>query len=382
MADGTSHTQHTDGLKSRRILLRRLTDVVALPDSASSPQDRAIAGDLLLEVLIDTDVKERAICARRLAAMSQAPVRVLRFLANDVLEVSQPILEESEGLDEAELIAIVRHGAAHHRKLISGRRQIGPALSEAITESEDREAIVRMLLNPRSKVSEIAMDRLVALSKNSVPITSALMRRPELRPAHALAMFWWSNREERQVILTRFSAERSVLIDMCSDIFALAAQEGWYDEVVAKALQVIERRQRDRRAIEASDFENLEDVIVHSLKDGITDAKLAEISVFCGIKPMTGKKIFTDPGGEGIAILAKAVGLKRQYFKALWAALGRPFSRENAPNEHFEHVMEIYEMLAVSKAQTVLRYWNWSLSTAFSPDLFDHGTAAYLAGKD
>jgi uncharacterized protein (DUF2336 family) len=29
----------------------------------------------------------------------------------------------------------------------------------------------------------------------------------------------------------------------------------------------------------------------------------------------------------------------------------------------------IYEMLAVDRAQTVLRYWNWSLSSAMSPSL-------------
>jgi uncharacterized protein (DUF2336 family) len=29
----------------------------------------------------------------------------------------------------------------------------------------------------------------------------------------------------------------------------------------------------------------------------------------------------------------------------------------------------IFEMLAVDRAQTVLRYWNWSLSSAMSPAL-------------
>ncbi|HMP63887.1 MAG TPA: hypothetical protein PKA17_12605, partial [Phenylobacterium sp.] len=28
-----------------------------------------------------------------------------------------------------------------------------------------------------------------------------------------------------------------------------------------------------------------------------------------------------------------------------------------------------YDMLAVDRAQTVLRYWNWSLSSALTPEL-------------
>ena len=46
-------------------------------------QDRAIAGDLLLEILVESDVAARELCARRLQEMSQAPKRLLRFLALD-----------------------------------------------------------------------------------------------------------------------------------------------------------------------------------------------------------------------------------------------------------------------------------------------------------
>jgi uncharacterized protein (DUF2336 family) len=91
----------------------------------------------------------------------------------------------------------------------------------------------------------------------------------------------------------------------------------------------------------------------------------AELSTLAGIKPSTGERIFQDPGGEGLAVLCKATGLKRQFVRELWVALGRDPSEDNA---HFRRVSEVYESIAVAKAQTVLRYWNWSLSSAFSPD--------------
>ena len=34
-----------------------------------------------------------------------------------------------------------------------------------------------------------------------------------------------------------------------------------------------------------------------------------------------------------------------------------------------QHAIEIYDMIAVDRAQTVLRYWNWSLSSAMTPAL-------------
>ena len=46
---------------------------------------------------------------------------------------------------------------------------------------------------------------------------------------------------------------------MCGDIFRYAATD--IDPVVRKALQIIERRQRDRGAIDRSDHESLEAAI-------------------------------------------------------------------------------------------------------------------------
>ena len=85
-------------------------------------------------------------------------------------------------------------------------------------------------------------------------------------------------------------------------------------------------------------------------------------------EPVTAAKIMSDAGGEGLAILCKATGLKREYLRLLWTALRRPLELASGePNPVFTHVAETYEVLSVAKAQTTLRYWNWSLSSAYSP---------------
>jgi uncharacterized protein (DUF2336 family) len=174
-------------------------------------------------------------------------------------------------------------------------------------------------------------------------------------------MFWWSGPFERQHILLRFSAERTLLIDMCGDIFSYSATDP--DPVVRKVLQVIERRQRDRTAIDRSPHDSLEAAIDAAAVIGITPEALMDIAALSGVKASTAERICQDPGGEGLAVLCKATGLKRQYLRALWTALRRP---EDGPD--FTRVSQAYETIAVAKAQTVLRYWNWSLSAAFSPE--------------
>lgn len=351
----------SDGF-ARRSLLRRLMDVVALPASRGNIQDRAIAGDLLLEILLESDVAARELCARRLQEMSQAPKRLLRFLALDVPHVAQLILADNKAFDDADLCYIVAHGVTAHRVTVARRREIGPAVATAIVESGDTIAMKALLENTTAKLSERSVELMVGASRNAAALPPLLIQREEVRPAHALAMFWWSAAAERRQILIRFSAERTLLMDMCADIFRYAATDT--DPVVRKALHVIERRQRDRSAIDRSPHDSLESAITAAAAaGGLTPAVIADISALSGIKATTGDRIFQDIGGEGLAVLCKATGLKRPYLRELWKALG---NTEDSPD--FARISEIYETIAVAKAQTVLRYWNWSLASAFSPD--------------
>src|SRR5690606_13072040 len=113
-------------------------------------------------------------------------------------------------------------------------------------------------------------------------------------------------------------AERQEMIALCSDVFEMAAAEGWQDSVARKALQMIERRQRNRAAIDRSPYDSLEGAVQAAAVSGM-EAKIAqEIGYLSGIKPVTAAKILSDPGGEALAVLCKATGLKREYLATLW----------------------------------------------------------------
>ena len=359
--DGAVARAEPDGF-ARRSLLRRLMDVVALPSSRGNIQDRAIAGDLLLEILLESDVAARELCARRLQEMSQAPKRLLRFLAMDVPRVAQLILADNRAFDDADLCHIVANGGTPHRVAVANRRDIGPAVASAIAETGDTVAMKALLDNSQSRLSDRAVELMVSASRDAPALPPLLINREEVRPAHALAMFWWSAAAERRQILLRFSAERTLLIDMCGDIFRYSP-EG-LDPVVRKALQVIERRQRDRAAIDRSPHESLEAALEAAAVAGLSPEAVLDIAALSGVKATTAERIFADLGGEGLAVLCKATGLKRPYLRLMWMALRRD---EHGPD--FTRVSEVYETIAVAKAQTVLRYWNWSLSSAFSPEI-------------
>jgi len=72
-------------------------------------------------------------------------------------------------------------------------------------------------------------------------------------------------------------------------------------------------------------------------------------------------------------VFCKAPGLKRGYLEKLWIALRRPLKTETGEyTDEFKQVLTTYDSISTDKAQTVLRYWNWSLTSALNADVIAH----------
>lgn len=356
--------------RARRALLKRLADVVSLPASRINAFERAVTGDLLVEMLRAASPKERERVAQRLAPLSEVPNTLTRLLLRDEPAVARHLIEQCASLTDADLTACARDASEEHRIMIAQRRGLSEVVTETLMSFGEDAVIEAVLKNGNARLSQVGLEGVVSLSRQSPELCRHLLRRPELRPSGAYVMFWWCGPEDRKTILQRFAVSREVMQEVAEDVFAMAAQEQWQDPVARKALQFIERRQRNRAAIAKSPYGSLEHAIAAAEKDGLGRAVASEIAYLAGVKPLTGAKILGDPGGEPVAILCKATGLSRVDLENLWRSMRRPETLESGEvHPAWERTQITYEMLAVDRAQTVLRYWNWSLSSALTPAL-------------
>jgi uncharacterized protein (DUF2336 family) len=356
--------------RARSALLKRLADVVSLPASRVNAFERAVTGDLLVEMLRLASPLERKRVAQRLTPLSELPNTLARLLLRDTPEIAGLLIENCTALNDADLAACARDTGLEHRMLIAQRRGLSEVVTEQLIAFEEAAVIDMVLRNPTVRISQTSLETVVGLSRNVPALCGPLLKRTELRPSGAYVMFWWCGPEERKVILQRFAVSREVMQEVVEDVFAMAAAEGWQDPVSRKALQFIERRQRNRAAIEKSPYDSLEHAIAVAAEVGLNREVAAEIAYLSGIKPLTGAKILGDLGGEPLAILCKGTGLSRTDLLNLWRSMRRPeITAEGMVHPAWDQVLVTYEMLAVDRAQTVLRYWNWSLSSALTPAL-------------
>ena len=357
------------GSRARRALLRRLADVVSLPASRVNAFERAVTGDLLVEMLRLANHEERLRVAARISGLAELPNNLTRMLLRDEPAIAGHLIEECAALTDSDLVACARDTGPEHRFLIAGRRGLSEVVCDALIEPLEIATIEALLRNTTARISQPGVEAIVGLSRENPSLSTHLLRRPELRPSGAYVMFWWCGPEDRRLILQRFAVSREIMQEVVDDVFAMAADENWADPVARKALQFIERRQRNRAAIEKSPYGSLEEAVA-AAETGLTREIASEIAYLAGLKPVTGAKILADPGGEPLAILCKATGLSRDDLLGLWKSMRRPETGpDGEPSPVLEQVLITYEILAVDRAQTVLRYWNWALSSALTPQL-------------
>jgi uncharacterized protein (DUF2336 family) len=347
--------------KARTALVQRLCDIVSWPESRIPAHERQLAADVLVGLLRTSNTELRRRCAQGLARVNDAPKTLLRYLARDDISVAEMLLESGAGFDDSDLIATIRAGMTSHWLAIARRRGLSEPVTDALLQTGDVDVIEAALRNSYARFSTQGVDIAVARSRQAPALAAYIVARPELRQTQALVLFWWANFQARLHILRRFAIDRNVLLQELGDVFALAASEGWSDPDTRKTLQVIERRQRNRAAAAKSPYGSLEGALA-ATEQGLDRGLLSEIAHLSGVKPTTAAQVFADPGGEAIGVLCKAVGLKRPALLGLWRALRRPYGDPDVTDNPLGRTVYVFDTLATAKAQTVLRYWNWSFT--------------------
>lgn len=346
--------------RARRELVEKLCEVVTWPASRIALHERDLAGDLLLNLLPSCDLPARVRLAQRLAQLSEAPKALQRYLVRDHIDVAAPLLKEGVGLDDSDLISAISEEAPGHARALCQRRTLSPLVCEALVKLGLAEVTAAVLKNQFAVLSSYAMEQALRQSMRHAHLQALIATRAELRASQALAMFWWVDGETRAVILRRFAVDRAILIGELGDVFLTAHAERWQDTEARKALLMVERRTRTRTDSKG-ETASLEAVLSRLAVHGFDAATVAEIAHQTSLRAVTALRIFQDPGGEALAVFAKASGVRREQLEAMWLGLRGAYVRTPEGQQAWDRTRAVFETLSTAKAQGVLRIWNWGL---------------------
>ncbi len=144
------------------------------------PAEKDLAVGIFEILAKDAAVRVRAALSRTLKASPDIPHSLAVRLAKDVEEVALPLIEVSEVLTDADLIDILKACGPAHQTTVAGRTGLSEAVSAAVIETDNDDAIGTLLANSTARISEASYEQVVGGIEQDDFIAAAMVRRPSL----------------------------------------------------------------------------------------------------------------------------------------------------------------------------------------------------------
>jgi uncharacterized protein (DUF2336 family) len=164
----------------RRELLREVTDLFFETSASRSERETALFDDVLQLVAAEMQEGVLAELAQQFANADDAPVGLMRDLANHAFEISEPVLKHSRVLDEQTLLQIVNYQSQQHIKAVAQREKVSESLSDAIVKFGDDHALDALIRNDGADVSRTSMEAAVDRARRNELLHEGVVRRRDL----------------------------------------------------------------------------------------------------------------------------------------------------------------------------------------------------------
>lgn len=287
--------------ESRSSLIKAINEFYSGEGNHLTERDRVMMEDIIRALLRDVEISVRQTLSKHFAKLPDAPRDLIVELANDEIEVAHPILIHSEVLHDRELMEIVQNRTMEHQIAIAQRPSVSTQLSDSLVETDNPTVIETLLENMGAKFSDRTMGRLIDGSKERTSYQRPLALRSDLSPQLVRKLYWGVSAALRVHLLDTYDLDPDQLDDTIESVtMGLLDEPGAGDPAPAKPEGPPEKIDRDK--------------LIETLENGSVFEFLDQFTEVTKLRQQLLKRLVFEPGGEGLAIVCKALGLSATEF--------------------------------------------------------------------
>lgn len=164
----------------RRELLREVTDLFFERRADRNQAEAALFDDVLQLVAAEMQEGVLAELAEVFADAHDAPVGLMRDLANHAFPVASPVLQRSPVLDDQTLMQIVNYQSQTHIKVVAQRKVVSERVSEAIVRFGDDHALDALIRNEGARLSRDSMEAAVDRARRNELLHQGVIGRSDM----------------------------------------------------------------------------------------------------------------------------------------------------------------------------------------------------------
>jgi uncharacterized protein (DUF2336 family) len=167
----------------RRDALRQMIDLFLITAENCDTTQTDVFDEVLFRLLKKSDRATLAEVAATLAPVEKGPTKVLGTLArHSDTSISGPVIALSPSLRDKDLADIAEKTEQRMLMAIAARPKIGEIVTDVLLKRGDRAIKLRLIKNPRAKLSEAGFARLVIGLNGDKELAAAIAIRPDVPP--------------------------------------------------------------------------------------------------------------------------------------------------------------------------------------------------------
>lgn len=331
----------------RRELLREITDLFFTAGDKRSDAESALFDDVLRMVAAEMQDSVLAELAERFADAEDAPIGLMRDLANHSFDIAGPVLRRSPALDDQTLIGVVNQQSQDHIKAVAERASVSEALSDAIVERGDDNALNALISNDGAKISRASMETAVDRARRNEALHEGVVRRRDLPLDLLNEMYFVVENKLREQILARNASVDPSTLD--------AALSKARQRLSKSALDMSLEAKRAAQFIQAKKASG--DLNGRLLVNLLRENRRAHF--ICGLAEITGLThdtvfdIVERADIDGLAMICRAANVERPLFVTLAVLIAGGDDAMHRAEEYGK----MYNSVPVEAAQRAMRFF-------------------------
>lgn len=355
MEEGTTRAFSTfrvlngdSNIVERDQLFRNMAQLYSYVSDRCDDEQVAQYDEVLCQLAELVESEARAHVAKLLAPLDRAPGNVVVKLANDEIEVAQPLLEFSNVLSDDDLIEIIANQTEEHRVAIAGRTQVPERVGEAIVEHGETASVIKLVRNTNAEIGQQALERLAERAASDAAIAADLRGREDLDwkslggkiEAVGDRVRETMSRIDPRVDPVTVGKVQAVVYNRMRNRAGFSSQE-WkvaYNQV--KALS--DRKQLDERAL------------IRFARFGYGHHTAAALTMLLRVGPEVFVKWLAMQDYVAITVALRALGIQPDLFEAMIASM--PW-RDLPSQADLQNVRRRFEALSKDEAAGIFELW-------------------------
>jgi uncharacterized protein (DUF2336 family) len=333
--------------EKRADALRRITSLFVDGAPSFNEDHIQLFDDVFSQLIAEIEAKARAELSLQLAPVENAPVAVVRMLAqDDDITVAGPLLTRSLRLDDESLVAIANSKGQAHLLAIAGRGEIGEAVTDVLVKRGDREVIHNVADNRHARLSESGFTALVKRAEDDGMLAEKVGQRPDIPPHLFRVLLMQATDLVQKRLLSKAKPEtaaeiRRVLAKVSGEIGAKAAPRDYTEaqRTIAALKQAGELNERELASFAREQW--FEETVV-------------ALAALCAVPLEVVDRLMSAERADPVLILCRSAGFGWQTVRAIM--LSRP-GRQGTSSQGLDEAFANFERLSAPTAQRVVSFW-------------------------